>query len=154
MVARLRRCSVFMFARRSPKSCAATGPVACRGSVLSSIGRCSCAQQCSHTVARNRDGSKRRDTSPSTRVPRTGITLKPTFTQGLLQPRRVQLGKGQKQEPPLGRLLLYYDDVSSGPSPEGSLVHADSSCCSDTAPYWTRIALHRVPVPTLDHYSA
>ena len=98
---------------------AAAGPVVRSGSVVDRLGNGLRTQQRPHTVAGNvRVGSGRQDTSPSTRVPCTRSTLEPTFTQEYrLQPEGYKGEGATKSNHPSDVLLLYYDDVSSGPCP-------------------------------------
>ena len=88
-------------ARRLPDSLAAAGPVACRcGSVFGRWAIFSRAATCPTQVQDAGVGSGRQDTTLSTRVPHTESALEPTFTQELLQPRRVYKGEGAMQQPP------------------------------------------------------
>ena len=105
-----------------------------------------------HTVSQGPE-SDRGDETPaalSTRVPRTEAALNTTFTQERLQPEGVQWGRGNEIRPHLqDALLLYYDDVSSGPRPKAHWYMLTHECCSDTAPYWTphRAAQSSGPYP-------
>ena len=58
-------------------------------------------------------------------------------------------GEGAMQPHPSDVLLLYYDDVSSGPRPRAHWYMLTDQCCSDTAPYWTphRAAQSSGPYP-------
>ena len=88
--------SSFTIARCSPKSCATAGPVACRGGVLSVVGRCLYAQHRSHTVTGYAESGRGDKTPRSTRAPRAAFTLQLAFTQECRYSQtECTMGKGQ-----------------------------------------------------------
>ena len=142
------------FARRSPKSCAAAGPVARCGSMLSVVGQCLYAQHRSHTVIGYVESDRGDKTPRSMRVPRAAFTLEPPSPKNTLQPNGVYNGEGAMQQPPPWTSTIYYDDVSSGPRPKAHWYMLTHPCYSDTAPYWTPHRTAPSSVPPLHLYCA
>ena len=129
---------------------AAAGPVVRSGSVVDSLGNGLRTQQRPHTQRRRNPESDRRDETPaalSTRIPHTGAALHTTFTQELLATT-----KGGRHNVANSPKDVHYIQwwCQQRSSPEGSLVHADSSCCGSAAPYWTphRAAPSSGPITT------
>ena len=100
-----------------------------------------------HRYRRRRVGETRHP--PSTRVPRTGGTREPTFTQErYYKPGVYNWGRGNAITTPWTS-TIYYDDVSSGARPKAHWYMLTHRCYSDTAPYWTphRAAQSSGPIP-------
>ena len=106
MVARAARVSTLAFARRLPKSLAAAGPVACRcGSVYGRWAIFSHAAT-SHSVTGYAESGRGDETPlPARAYHALGAHWSQPSPKNGYMARRVQLGKGQCNNHPLGRLL-------------------------------------------------
>ena len=153
MVSVVARFSCLVCSRRVPKSLAAAGPVACRcGSVY---GRWAIFSRIatSHSVTGYVE-SGRGDETPLPACMHweyTGANLHPRM---LLQNEGGYNGEGAMQRPHPKAPTIYYDDVSSGPRPRAHWYMLTHRAAAMRLPTGPRIALHRVPVPSLCHYSA
>ena len=147
--------SSFTFAHRSPKSsllqARSSGVEACR-----LVG-----QWASHPAAFTHSvagivgvGSGRRDTLATRAYHALRLHCSHLHPRTRYKPKEGTIREGAMQQPPLRTSTIYYDDVSSSPCPRAHWYMLTHRAAATRLPTRPRITLHRVPVPSLSHYSA